>query len=621
MRIAVSTFCPFCVTHTFHLTFCHGIPCHEQKTTSSECGQERLSRRIINGKEAARDRYPWMVSVGQGCGGSLITDRHVLTAAHCLASSRPSPGSLKITLGAHTESDRSSMASLPVESYVIHEDYDDDGEKMSDDIAIIKLKYPVVFRDTADAMNPVCLPDFSQHDNLFLIGWGYQNSNGQKVRASALFEVDLPEVDNSTCNKYWGSKMFQSDKEICAGDERGGCQGDSGGPLSTRKDGFVYQVGVVSYGPAHCNVARFDKPNVYERVTFHKEWILKNTAGGQWCSAPHHPFSKIMNNKPSGAGSESGVPVAEVIPILPSQPSGPSSSPLPGSGSGSHPGAIPVKPINGAAPILVPASGTPGASPVSVPGPGTPGIKPVRKGSCTCGMEEVRRRVRNGIESRHTYPWMASIIGDGFTCAGSLINSKFILTAAHCLMGKQVSQLRVTLGSHTEMSRLIDPAVEISRIIMHDGFNGHILNDIALMELKNELPDDRNKPVCLPRPGSVPVVSPFLAGWGTSIKDHENGMIGSKVLMQADLDPQSDAVCRADYGSLSTGKICAGTCHGATKGDGGAPLMERREGKVWQTGITCFGTPSDCTKPDLYEDVAQHYEWIMDKTREATYCD
>ena len=73
-------------------------------------------------------------------------------------------------------------------------------------------------------------------------------------------------------------------------------------------------------------------------------------------------------------------------------------------------------------------------------------------------MEQVRKRVRNGSEASKSYPWMASIIGDGFTCAGSLINSKYILTAAHCVTGKPVNQLKVTFKAHTEMDRLMNPS-------------------------------------------------------------------------------------------------------------------------------------------------------------------
>ena len=280
-----------------------------------ECGQENLSRRVINGRETAKNRYPWMVSVQSvattnngthtctslltnSCGGSLITDRHVLTAAHCLAEGKGDDitlvkvDSLKIVVGAHTAADRQTRAGLPVKSFVVHEDYRPGVAKTSDDIAIIELGANVLFDG---AYNPVCLPDFSDYEkgSLFLTGWGNQNENGKVVAAAALFEVFPPEHSNRTCIHHYGDVAFDPEKEICAGDERGGCQGDAGGPLSTRKDGYVYEVGIASYASGGCNMDEGTRdPGVYERVTYHLDWIKKHTAGAGWCAAPHHPFVK-----------------------------------------------------------------------------------------------------------------------------------------------------------------------------------------------------------------------------------------------------------------------------------------------------------------------------------------
>ena len=305
--------CEKCSEYMFCLFTVHDNS--DDRFFEPECGQENLSRRVINGREAARNRYPWMVSVQsvattsdgtqtcttpqtENCGGSMITDRHVLTAAHCLAKGKGDDitlvkvDSLKIVVGAHTAAERETRAGLPVKSFVVHEDFRPGGGKMSDDIAIIELEVGV----TSDGVyNPVCLPDFGDYekDSLFLIGWGNQNSKKKVVSAAALFEVSQPERSNSTCFDTYGGVTFNSEKEICAGDERGSCQGDAGGPLSMRKDGYVYEVGIASYSSGGCNVAEGSNwPGVYERVTYHLDWIKKHTAGAGWCAAPHHPFVK-----------------------------------------------------------------------------------------------------------------------------------------------------------------------------------------------------------------------------------------------------------------------------------------------------------------------------------------
>ena len=197
-------------------------------------------------------------------------------------------------LGAHDDTERmregSNQKQLQVESYLIHPNYNHESQKMDDDIALIKLKYPVNFDGK---WNPVCLPNFSTHSNLFIYGWGRQNSGRSLTSSKVLHEVDIDEVDNSTCiNKYWGYK-YLPEKEICAGSKAGSCQGDSGGPLSTRQDGHVYQVGVVSFGTPGCGVEGQMKPDIYERVTAHMSWIEQNTRDGKWCQAPQTPeFTK-----------------------------------------------------------------------------------------------------------------------------------------------------------------------------------------------------------------------------------------------------------------------------------------------------------------------------------------
>lgn len=194
-------------------------------------------------------------------------------------------------LGAHDDRDRQiegeNQEKLEVESYVLHPNYDHEGDKMDDDIALIKLASPVDI--TGGKWNPVCLPDFSDYDNLFIYGWGRQNQGRSLVSSKKLHVVDVDEVENATCTRqYWGYR-FLPEKEICAGTQAGSCQGDSGGPLSTRKNGRVYQVGVVSFGTPGCGVEGQMKPDIYERVTAHLDWIKQNTQDGNWCKAPETP--------------------------------------------------------------------------------------------------------------------------------------------------------------------------------------------------------------------------------------------------------------------------------------------------------------------------------------------
>lgn len=310
------------------------------------CGLEQLNTRIINGQEAQRGRYPWLVSllikVGgdsyYSCGASIINDRYLLTAAHCVAFN-PKPSDITAMVGAHTEDERIDVGrgrmKLQVESIKIHENYVDEGNKMDDDIALIKLAKNVTFDHL---FSPICLASFSHFDNLSVCGWGRQNDRFTKKLKSSkvLHEVFVDEVNNSTCkDEHWGSR-FQGEKQICAGTEAGTCQGDSGGALYTRADGRLYQVGVVSFGPPGCKVEGKVKPDVYERITAHLDWIERNTQDAKWCTGPLSPSFTKQNVAQMGKSFRSGGEGAYQPPTsgwnVPSYPGLPPSS-LPG-GSG-----------------------------------------------------------------------------------------------------------------------------------------------------------------------------------------------------------------------------------------------------------------------------------------------
>ena len=197
---------------------------------------------------------------------------------------------MRVILGAHTANDFWSKPSLKVEKYIVHEGYN--SSLWFNDIAIIKLKHPVKFEN---GLNPVCLPDFDETDNMFAYGLGRQNKQEKQVSAEVMHEVDLDRISTERCSKWWYGKTYDLSKTICTlNDKRNTaiCMGDSGSPVSTRKDGRVYEVGIPSIAPTMCNVDRTIYPNGYEKVYAHLDWIRKHTMDGVFCQAPHHPFTK-----------------------------------------------------------------------------------------------------------------------------------------------------------------------------------------------------------------------------------------------------------------------------------------------------------------------------------------
>uniref|UniRef100_A0AAG5CUG3 Peptidase S1 domain-containing protein n=1 Tax=Anopheles atroparvus TaxID=41427 RepID=A0AAG5CUG3_ANOAO len=259
-------------------------------TPHTGCGDSDVEHnRVVGGVPAALHGWPWMALVGYAnefgdidflCGGSLITDRHVLSAAHCIQSSLST-----VRLGEHDLDNQTESAhvDVPVYKYVSHPSYDTfDGHS---DLAILFLSRTVEFND---AIKPICLPTFEPIRgekfigfNPFIAGWGRTAENG--FEAKVLQELQIPILENDECvqlfkkiRKLFTRKQF-NDAVICAGFVEGGkdsCQGDSGGPLMlpylVNKKYYYFQVGVVSYG---IGCARAELPGVYTRVASFIDWI------------------------------------------------------------------------------------------------------------------------------------------------------------------------------------------------------------------------------------------------------------------------------------------------------------------------------------------------------------
>merc|ERR1719385_247619 len=244
--------------------------------SSCQCGIPNRSNRIVGGVETEVNEYPWQVGLVSSsgtrpwCGGTLISDRHVMTAAHCTAGS--SASSIKVLLGEHYTND-GQYNRVALSAITDHPGYN--SNNMDNDFSILTLAEPVTF---TSAIRPACLPfDTSKTyagEKVTVTGWGTLTSGGNQP--TSLQEVEVTVTTNAVCNQAYG---IISDNMICAADSgKDSCQGDSGGPLVAFEEGRYALVGVVSFGYG----CAFDGyPGVYARVTAQKDWILANTQGTQ----------------------------------------------------------------------------------------------------------------------------------------------------------------------------------------------------------------------------------------------------------------------------------------------------------------------------------------------------
>ncbi|XP_028609815.1 chymotrypsin-like elastase family member 2A [Grammomys surdaster] len=240
--------------------------------------QDDVSR-VVGGQEATPNSWPWQVSLQylssgrwyHTCGGSLVANNWVLTAAHCISNSR----TYRVLLGRHSLStSESGSLAVQVSKSVVHEKWNSQKIANGYDIALLKLASPV---SLTSKIQTACLPPagtvLANNYPCYVTGWGRLQTNG--ASPDVLQQGRLLVVDYATCSSasWWGSSVKTT--MVCAGGDgvTSSCNGDSGGPLNCKASNGQWQVhGIVSFGSTlGCNYPR--KPSVFTRVSSYIDWI------------------------------------------------------------------------------------------------------------------------------------------------------------------------------------------------------------------------------------------------------------------------------------------------------------------------------------------------------------
>ncbi|XP_053721948.1 prostasin [Synchiropus splendidus] len=254
-----------------------------------ECGRPPvLENRIVGGMDSSEGAWPWQVDVqtetaGHVCGGSIISENWVLSAAHCF----PNPSDVSryiIYAGRHQLNGFNPHQTVHrVRQVVIPSGYVEPHQ--GQDVALVQLSSPVTW---SDYIRPVCLPSsdtlFPAGMPCYVTGWGNIRNDVPLQGIGTLQEVQVPIISRHSCqDMYLVNPSEQVDilyDMICAGYQEGAkdsCQGDSGGPLVCQMvNGTWVQAGVVSFG---LGCAEANKPGVYARLTSFSGFIRDTSPG------------------------------------------------------------------------------------------------------------------------------------------------------------------------------------------------------------------------------------------------------------------------------------------------------------------------------------------------------
>ncbi|XP_028642622.1 transmembrane protease serine 11A [Grammomys surdaster] len=247
-------------------------------TVPAYCGKRAIpliANRIVSGNPAAKGAWPWQVSLQRSnihqCGGTLIGNMWVVTAAHCFRTNA-NPRQWTLSFGTTINP---PLMKREVRRIIMHERYRPPAR--DHDIALVQFSPRVTF---SDEVSRICLPEpsalFPPNATVYITGFGALYYGGESQ--NELREARVQIISNDVCKQrhVYGNEIKRG--MFCAGFLEGiydACRGDSGGPLvvSDNKDTW-YLIGIVSWGD---NCGQKNKPGVYTQVTYYRRWIASKT--------------------------------------------------------------------------------------------------------------------------------------------------------------------------------------------------------------------------------------------------------------------------------------------------------------------------------------------------------
>lgn len=236
-------------------------------------------------------------------------------------------------------------------------------------------------------------------------------------------------------------------------------------------------------------------------------------------------------------------------------------------------------------------------------------------------------RIIGGQETaKESWPFMTALVSKGSDafngqgCGASLIGSRYVLTASHCVEGTTAGQLDVVVGIHDlKKEDSQGQRVAVKNIIMHEDYSSpvELNNDIAILELESAVTGITPiKTMTASMMQSITAGTDLtVIGWGNRSTDGEDY---PNILHQVNVPIYDRAQCEAAYPGLTEQMLCAGLAEGgkdSCQGDSGGPLVVNYNDDLYQVGVVSYGDGCAVAgKPGVYAKVSAFEPWLAQKT-------
>lgn len=255
-----------------------------------QCGIEYPAR-IIGGTTSAVNQYPWMANLRYSnmkkviCGAVVVSDTHVLTAAHCMSGLIMKR--VRVTVAEHNlqTSWETAETSRRIAKVTTHPRYNPSRVNVAD-LVVITLDHPLPLNHFP--VQPVCIPSSNapsfEGEVGTVVGWGTTNADRNNYEfPDALQAAKVPILSNAECQETGYGNIIRNNL-LCAGNlthgGRDACVGDSGGPLTVVQNGRHVLAGLVSFGHS-CALPEW--PGIYTRISEYSDWIVDQIVTGIQC--------------------------------------------------------------------------------------------------------------------------------------------------------------------------------------------------------------------------------------------------------------------------------------------------------------------------------------------------